>query len=42
MEGLTAEDIEVEMPGFITKTMGKKEVVFYNITLKIKGNVWKM
>lgn len=42
METLTAEDIEIDMPGFITKTVENKEVVFYNIKLKLKGNIWKL
>lgn len=42
MEGLNADDIEVEMPGFVTKTIGKKEVVFFNITLRLNKNHWKL
>jgi len=30
------------MPGFITKNIGKKDVVFYNITLKLQGKIWNL
>ena len=30
------------MPGFIKKIVKGKEVVYYNITLRIKSNKWKL
>ena len=42
MEEVQEIEMEIIMPGFITKTVDNKQVVFYNITIKIKGNSWKI
>lgn len=42
MEQLSIEDMEISMPGFTKKIVKNKEVVYYNITLKLKSNKWKL